>query len=451
MPPLTLGPNLGPLSNREVEYRRQNILTIDGNGRLRFSPLIRRDPTVPPEILAEIFCHCLPDDEEYITPDLITPLILCWICRQWRELALSTPRLWSSLCLDFDLMIQRGAYETDFWRTWLSRAGGTPLSVILRSSQHVPAGPIDLLLKTVIGLSQQWRRIEFTIEVDLARFIFPLKGSFPLLETVDVFVLQDDLSISFSEAPKLRGATLHPYNPHMQVPWNQLTTLWSYRVNFSSCIQILRDSPNLVFACFQVEGNPPSRPYTILHHSRLRKLQLGAVYKGPGVGRNHNPMPVLDHLKITTLRDFTLDFVNYPELPPADISPFLSFISRAFANFTRSTSSIVHLKLTLTALPDLVDTDAVFAQFTHQVDFLPKLEIFHIFFPATYDLSRLTVFVLVQMLCWRWAAVGLTRLRAFRLGHYDTEPGFDKAVIASRVSTTPGGGHGLAPWADETY
>ncbi|KAJ7143102.1 hypothetical protein C8R43DRAFT_866226, partial [Mycena crocata] len=48
----------------------------------------------PPEILSEIFIHCLPDDK-FITPDLATaPLLLCGICHHWKDITLATPELW---------------------------------------------------------------------------------------------------------------------------------------------------------------------------------------------------------------------------------------------------------------------------------------------------------------------------------------------------------------------
>ncbi|KIM73772.1 hypothetical protein PILCRDRAFT_54680, partial [Piloderma croceum F 1598] len=60
----------------------------------------------PPEILSEIFIHCLetkwfnPAYYEHllylrILPRLDrAPLLLGSVCRQWRAIALSTPRLW---------------------------------------------------------------------------------------------------------------------------------------------------------------------------------------------------------------------------------------------------------------------------------------------------------------------------------------------------------------------
>ncbi|KAJ7166746.1 hypothetical protein C8R46DRAFT_1271683, partial [Mycena filopes] len=49
--------------------------------------------TIPVEITAEILGHCLPDTPA--PPSLrIAPMMLTRICRQWRNIACSTPRLW---------------------------------------------------------------------------------------------------------------------------------------------------------------------------------------------------------------------------------------------------------------------------------------------------------------------------------------------------------------------
>ncbi|KAJ7685603.1 hypothetical protein DFH06DRAFT_968167, partial [Mycena polygramma] len=85
---------LGGLSNREAEFRTQNVLVIGNNGRLRFASFIRSDQTLPHEILAEIFVHCLPDLSEdgpfRVAEPEEAPLVLCGICRLWRDVALST-------------------------------------------------------------------------------------------------------------------------------------------------------------------------------------------------------------------------------------------------------------------------------------------------------------------------------------------------------------------------
>ncbi|KAJ6458625.1 hypothetical protein C8R47DRAFT_995027, partial [Mycena vitilis] len=49
--------------------------------------------TLPLEITSEIFIYCLPDKIARVMLNE-APFVLLKICRQWREIALSTPKLW---------------------------------------------------------------------------------------------------------------------------------------------------------------------------------------------------------------------------------------------------------------------------------------------------------------------------------------------------------------------
>jgi len=56
---------------------------------------------LPPEILSQIFIHCLSLTKyptQYMQPDVtIAPMLLCQISSRWRHVALNTPRLWEVL------------------------------------------------------------------------------------------------------------------------------------------------------------------------------------------------------------------------------------------------------------------------------------------------------------------------------------------------------------------
>ncbi|KAJ7236227.1 hypothetical protein C8J57DRAFT_955040, partial [Mycena rebaudengoi] len=53
--------------------------------------------TLPVEITSSIFLHCLPSHGRVIPSPSRAPLLLAQICSQWREVALLTGELWSSL------------------------------------------------------------------------------------------------------------------------------------------------------------------------------------------------------------------------------------------------------------------------------------------------------------------------------------------------------------------
>lgn len=101
--------------------------------------------TLPMEILAHIFVGCLPRHGRVRPSAHMPPLTLAHICGQWRDIALSTPELWSSVDLAFasrrtrrdSLLLNQeetnhGAHP--LLEMWFSRAKGRPLSWTIRSS-----------------------------------------------------------------------------------------------------------------------------------------------------------------------------------------------------------------------------------------------------------------------------------------------------------------------------
>jgi hypothetical protein len=75
--------------------------------------------TLPREITSEIFHWCLPSSPHFIQPDPAdVPLTLLAICRQWRNVALTIPQLWSSV--KFRLSIDSSSLAVKifayFWR-----------------------------------------------------------------------------------------------------------------------------------------------------------------------------------------------------------------------------------------------------------------------------------------------------------------------------------------------
>ncbi|KAJ7128695.1 hypothetical protein C8R44DRAFT_94854 [Mycena epipterygia] len=64
--------------------------------KARFDAYIYPVLTLPNEIISEIIFQSL-DSSERLPSDPSSPLFLGHICRKWREIALSTPSLWSTI------------------------------------------------------------------------------------------------------------------------------------------------------------------------------------------------------------------------------------------------------------------------------------------------------------------------------------------------------------------
>ncbi|KAF7363824.1 F-box domain-containing protein [Mycena sanguinolenta] len=433
---------LGPLANRPPQYQNQYTL-VNENGRLRFAALSRRALALPNEILGEIFVYCLrepePDGHPFgILPKLDpndAPLVLCAVCRRWREIALTTPGLWGSFSIQQDSVLSdSGADYVEFCRTWLSRAGITPVSIEFEA--WVEHKRVLSLLEVIGGLAQRWQRAWLTFDSDLLKALrLPEAGKFPFLEQLALGTSFSELSLSFCDAPRLRDVYLVETTPQIRLPWHQLTSYETCTVLVPLFLQILGDAPNLVDARFGIEGTlAPSLPNIVIPLVRLQLLKLGSgLYEDP------LPMTILNCLEVPALQDLTLSFLHHQA--NSDASPFLSFVSRssfqlhtlalslmpvdteALIECLKATPTVVDLKLRIRRR---INVNTVLVRFTGRSNsFLPKLETFHLVF-STFGVSGVTPTtssLFIDMLCWRWSMVGSARLRSFELDHFHIDLG----------------------------
>jgi hypothetical protein len=415
------------LSNPSSQYQNQYTL-VNRDGRLRLGAPRRHILAMPPELLAEIFFFCLPFDEAMLVdpnPDN-APLVLCAVCRQWRSIALTTPKLWSSICIDCDLWAKSSAaLHVEFCRNWISRAQSTPLMIQLYST--VPDAAVYSL--EIIGeVSQQWRNIEIG---DNLSFSLPVDGKYPLLELLSISSPPPDRPIlSFRDAPRLRAVFISTYTTRIQLPWHQLTRFNTRRIDIEACLDLFRHASNLVDARLRILPYDASTlPYAIFSLPRLRSLALsGGWIDDDGDLPEITLIALLKCLKAPALKALALGFEDYLINTLTDISPFLSFVSRssfqlrtlelslvpestdALINCLKATPSVFDLKLQIPY--QIVDADPLFVQLTGHRDFLPKLEFLSIALSAWTP--NIDVVIVVNMLLWRCIISPVARLRYFR-------------------------------------
>ncbi|KAF7327908.1 hypothetical protein MKEN_00370800 [Mycena kentingensis (nom. inval.)] len=100
--------------------------------------------SLPYELVYEIFLLCLPDGDNVPSPH-IPPLLFANICRQWRLLAFSMPRLWSCIDKRFKgtLPHESSILVDPLLELWLLRARKRQIALSLHSIP--PASFLDLL------------------------------------------------------------------------------------------------------------------------------------------------------------------------------------------------------------------------------------------------------------------------------------------------------------------
>ncbi|KAJ8088698.1 hypothetical protein PM082_013941 [Marasmius tenuissimus] len=89
---LSLLSQLNHQISRPIEQRDALQVFVD-----RHKALVSPIHHIPTEVLSEIFLRCLPSDTLPVRRTDRAPVLLACISRRWREVAISTPGLWSGL------------------------------------------------------------------------------------------------------------------------------------------------------------------------------------------------------------------------------------------------------------------------------------------------------------------------------------------------------------------
>ncbi|KAJ7680042.1 hypothetical protein B0H17DRAFT_1232474 [Mycena rosella] len=251
------------------------------------------------EITAEIFAHCLPDLLVASKPRTDTaPLLLGRICSTWRNIALTTPKLWSRLEI-------AGAAGSVYTAPWLARAGNQPLTLSIALAETTQ------ILAVLKEYAHRWRDVH--LDLSFAEFhLFGPELHLPLLQRLLIFPRHNadadapKHSIdAFRNAPALRELSLSMVSPAgIALPWAQLTTFTGSRMTFIDCLDFLRCMPNLVNCRVDFEA-PEDDP--VLPVARLLPFPfLTSLYISSWNYAHDDPTDILDHISTPALETFEL-------------------------------------------------------------------------------------------------------------------------------------------------
>jgi len=125
------------------------------------------------DVLGVIFTYCLATHRNPIMDSSEAPILLTQICRDWRSIALSTPRLWTRIYIPLLQSVKEYQFETlpsiqnkgcrldagyEEMQRWLRLSGACPLSITM-----VPnGGPVSHqpLLDAIVQSSRRWQQFE---------------------------------------------------------------------------------------------------------------------------------------------------------------------------------------------------------------------------------------------------------------------------------------------------
>ncbi|KAJ7633165.1 hypothetical protein FB45DRAFT_914515 [Roridomyces roridus] len=241
--------------------------------------------TLPAEITSEIFMQFLPSYPE--RPSLIgpqSPSLLLQICRKWRDVALTTPALWSTMKLTLDSIYH--VRQRHLLHVWLKRSGNRSLSMGLACSFGM-ADDDEILIEFVDSLAcyaTRWQEMEIVLPCESFRRI---TGSMPRLRSVNIGSFwwehpPETPILLFTEAPALKNVVLSAtFNPlTITLPWLQITTLVAEALSLDEAVEILRQTTTLEHCTLTVDDGHPSAA-SLIPPLPLRSLTLR--YRGHGV------------------------------------------------------------------------------------------------------------------------------------------------------------------------
>ncbi|KAJ3527443.1 hypothetical protein NMY22_g9788 [Coprinellus aureogranulatus] len=315
---------------------------------------------LPEELLQQIFLLCRTAHRMPLLSQDEAPLLLTRICRDWRNLALSTPALWDSIHIPIPYNFAEEQIQFHLRRAerWLDMAKQSPLSISLYSGcgKSTPdEGPLEAFLRrVVIDRAPRIRHLQLELEEELVSFIgsaIPV-DSWVMLEKVALRGIEwgtDIPGLSVWEASKLRSVVWESVKADvfcLELNWKELEeikisedgrdgTNWDEEWDAFSASQahaLIFDSPKLRrlkininsdAAQFWLNGCPHHHKVTwatplVLPH--LTTLELLDVYLDPA----SSPVTFLRGLQLPALENLTyklLSRAGYPVRPDSPLAP----------------------------------------------------------------------------------------------------------------------------------
>ncbi|KAG5716089.1 hypothetical protein E4T56_gene10909 [Termitomyces sp. T112] len=300
---------------------------------------------LPSELLSAIFSlepdiHPASDDMKVFKRSLprrtlvrgkkLDPLLLGQVCKEWRDVTLTTPLLWSSFFVLCNLKTQ----TIELLKIWLERSAGLPLNITFMESlcdlksdnewYNPPQNPVTPhIMELLTAHAYRWKSIDFEFSLQISSILqnLPL-GSFKILESVKLRSRRAT-NVRFDGLPPLvkvwdlfhASPSFHAAQYEMEyvhdklrdIPWSRLTFV-DVKIAMDQLFEILPDCQNLVElrytdpkSCYAARALPereePPAPLTPVVLPSLRHLSM-TVSSPPDEAFRNLTLPMLASVHI---------------------------------------------------------------------------------------------------------------------------------------------------------
>ncbi|KIK62793.1 hypothetical protein GYMLUDRAFT_41684 [Collybiopsis luxurians FD-317 M1] len=225
---------------------------------------------LPVELLSQIFLELLADLPMSVPFDCQQLWQLGHVSAFWRSVVHSNMSLaWSNIKVNFrpsSRAASLGQTSAEVLRICLERSRDCPLTIAFTCASN--AGENDWLpcWDLLMGVCDRWRIIDFFIPITVLSKFAPVKGRIPALETLylslepqNAHSLPHPVDV-FEEAPKLCSVIMssHLSMQSFRLPWKQITSYRTQRMEVEDCIKVLRLAPLLHSLCVRLDATTRS-------------------------------------------------------------------------------------------------------------------------------------------------------------------------------------------------
>lgn len=297
------------------DIERLDVITTDLKRRLRtlteyaaahrnmFNPFLR----LPFELISKIFILSCPPPKDNLERYRFSRAVVIpgQVCRRFREIALSTPYLWSFITVNLGKVLEnRHTPVTD----WLSRTSSYPLSLWFTANGGYDVRH-ELRLQSTLSSSSRWKHVDMSAALARRGRFRAIKAALPTLESLRLGLSNEsseggEIIDIFTPAPRLTSLhLLAPLGPGgLIIRWDQLTelTLIGHAVKMmpvilSKCSNIVKCSASFPKEFRNVAGVPPQH---FVENTSLRSLDLDFEWHEDG-GILSLELPSLSDLKFS--------------------------------------------------------------------------------------------------------------------------------------------------------